>query len=87
VRFKVSGDDAELAIVDEGSGGAPKLAKAGVGRQLMNAFARQLRGRMEVVANSDGGVTARLVFPTPKARGASGPSAASSRGKGNLAAA
>ena len=36
-----------------------------VGRTLMTAFARQLRGRMEVGANDQGGVTVRLIFPTP----------------------
>ena len=87
VRFSVKGDDAELAIIDEGSGGAPQLAKAGVGRQLMSAFARQLRGRMEVVANSGGGVTTSLVFPTPKARGAGGAGVTRRRGRGNRAAA
>jgi len=70
VRFAVDGDDAVLAISDEGSGDEPELAKTGVGRQLMGAFARQLRGKMELVANSYGGVTARLVFPTPRTHGA-----------------
>jgi two-component sensor histidine kinase len=87
VRFQVTGDDAELAIIDEGCGATPELAKAGVGRQLMTAFARQLRGRMEVVANSGGGVTASLVFPTPKARSAGGQGDAGRRSRGNRAAA
>jgi len=57
----------------------------------MTAFARQLRGRAELVRNAQGGVTARLVFPTPAGDDAGatpaaepGPSAA--RG-GNQAAA
>jgi hypothetical protein len=33
----------------------------------MTAFARQLRGRAELVRNARGGVTARLLFPTPAA--------------------
>jgi hypothetical protein len=33
----------------------------------MTAFARQLRGRAELVRNAAGGVTARLIFPTPAA--------------------
>ena len=41
------------------------LGTTGVGRTLMTAFARQLRGRAELVRNADGGVTARLNFPTP----------------------
>lgn len=31
----------------------------------MTAFGRQLRGRAEVVRNDTGGITARLIFPTP----------------------
>jgi hypothetical protein len=38
-----------------------------VGRTLMTAFARQLRGRAELVRNTQGGITARLIFPTPAA--------------------
>ena len=34
----------------------------------MTAFARQLRGRAELVRNAEGGVTAKLVFPTPSLR-------------------
>jgi two-component sensor histidine kinase len=86
VRFTVDGEEAELSIIDEGSGAAPELAGTGVGRALMTAFARQLRGRMELAANALGGVTARLIFPTPQARGtaAARPQA---RSKGNRAAA
>ena len=69
VRFTVNGEEAELAIIDEGSGAAPELAGAGVGRALMMAFARQLRGRMDLAANNQGGVTAKLIFPTPQAKG------------------
>ena len=71
VRFVVEGDRAELSVIDEGSGAPPDLAAGGVGRTLMAAFARQLRGRVEVAANALGGVTARLSFPTP-ALGVSG---------------
>jgi two-component sensor histidine kinase len=69
VRFIVSGDEAELLIADEGSGTAPELAGDGVGRTLMAAFARQLRGRMEVTPNARGGISSRLIFPTPRAAG------------------
>lgn len=85
VRFTVEGDEAQLLIIDEGSGSAPELAGAGVGRALMTAFARQLRGRMELAANARGGVTARLIFPTPQAKAAS--AKPPSRAKGNRAAA
>ncbi|MBV9508693.1 MAG: sensor histidine kinase [Caulobacteraceae bacterium] len=67
VDFSVDGDEAQLVIADEGSGEAPVLTGEGVGRALMTAFARQLRGRVELAANDRGGVTARLVFPTPAA--------------------
>ena len=66
VCFVVNGAEAELSISDEGkAGGAEMTGGVGVGRALMSAFARQLRGRMELGPNSRGGVTARLIFPTP----------------------
>jgi two-component sensor histidine kinase len=86
VKFTVAGEEAELSIIDEGSGAAPELGGAGVGRALMTAFARQLRGRMELGANDHGGVTARLVFPTPQAKG-TGPARNPAKPKGNRAAA
>jgi two-component sensor histidine kinase len=67
VRFTVRGEEAELSIADEGCDSAPALDGEGVGRVLMTAFARQLRGRMELSLNEEGGVTARLLFPTPSA--------------------
>ncbi len=86
VRFTVDGEEAELSIVDEGSGLAPELAGTGVGRALMMAFARQLRGRMELSANDHGGVTARLIFPTPQVKG-TGSAKTQAKPKGNRAAA
>lgn len=65
VRFKVNGDEAELEISDDGGGQPPDLEAGGVGRTLMTAFARQLRGQADLTANDAGGVTVRLVFPTP----------------------
>ena len=64
-RFIVQGDEAELLIADEGSGEPPELEGDGVGRTLMSAFARQLRGRVEVTQNARGGTSTRLIFPTP----------------------
>jgi hypothetical protein len=49
----------------------------------MTAFARQLRGRAELVRNGEGGFTARLIFPTPAADAIPRPSSAD----GNQAAA
>ena len=67
VRFAVDGEEAELVISDQGSGSAPVLTSEGVGRTLMTAFARQLRGKIEIGPNTDGGVTVRLAFPNPAA--------------------
>jgi two-component sensor histidine kinase len=90
VRFAVDGAEAELSISDEGHGGEPGLSgEGGVGRTLMSAFARQLRGRVEILPNSLGGMTARLVFPTPsiEAPPARRPPAGRNRSKGNDVAA
>jgi len=65
VDFRVTGDEAVLEIGDDGEATEGALHGAGVGRTLMTAFARQLRGRSELVRNAEGGLTARLVFPTP----------------------
>jgi two-component sensor histidine kinase len=67
VAFHVRGDEAELIIADDGAAPDDALVAAGVGRTLMTAFARQLRGRADLSRNAKGGVTARLVFPTPAA--------------------
>ncbi|WP_281258622.1 sensor histidine kinase [Caulobacter mirabilis] len=70
VDFKVNGPEAELTIADDGGGrGSPPdpATIKGVGRTLMTAFARQLRGQTTLEANDQGGLTARLVFPTPEA--------------------
>ena len=67
VVLSVRGDEAELTISDTGDGRADPKVGAGVGRTLMTAFARQLRGEVMFCANPGGGLTARLVFPTPNA--------------------
>jgi two-component sensor histidine kinase len=82
VNFHVRGDEAELEICDDGQVEENALLASGVGRTLMTAFARQLRGRAELVRNAAGGVTARLLFPTPSLE-----SAASGPATGNQAAA
>jgi two-component sensor histidine kinase len=82
VNFHVRGDEAVLEISDDGQANEAALGGAGVGRTLMTAFARQLRGRAEVVRNPAGGVTARLLFPTPSLD-----SSASAQVTGNQAAA
>jgi two-component sensor histidine kinase len=65
VRFTLQGEEGCLEISDDGGKGPPAEMGEGVGRTLMAAFARQLRGRCEIVQNERGGITARLVFPAP----------------------
>jgi two-component sensor histidine kinase len=65
VVFTVRGDDARLEIQDDGVGASPDATASGVGSTLMTAFARQLRGRTEVVRPPEGGTTAILMFPVP----------------------
>jgi two-component sensor histidine kinase len=83
VNFHVVGEEAWLEIADDGAAGEGALSAAGVGRTLMTAFARQLRGRAELSHNAGGGVTARLIFPTPTAQ----PEENSQSAGGNSAAA
>jgi len=66
VDFFVRGEEAELAIGDDGPG-APSGPGEGVGRTLMTAFARQLRGTVKFDVSPMGGLLVRLVFPTPQA--------------------
>lgn len=68
VRFKVEGENARLEIADDAPG-VHEAADAGqgVGRMLMAAFARQLRGKAEFGPNIWGGATTSLLFPTPEA--------------------
>ncbi len=86
VTFRVQGEDAELEIADDGHGASQPMLSGGVGRTLMVAFARQLHGRAEIVTNEAGGVTARLIFPTPDAQTVPFP-ASPTRSKRNRAAA
>jgi two-component sensor histidine kinase len=68
VRFAVTAEEVVLEIADEGRGDASALDDSGgVGRTLMSAFARQLRGRAEIGRSEKGGVVARLIFPAPEA--------------------
>jgi len=66
VRFRVLGDTSVLEVQDDGPGMGDADA-AGVGRTLMNAFAKQLRGHAEMIAAPGGGSIARLTFATPEA--------------------
>jgi two-component sensor histidine kinase len=69
VTFHVRGEMAELCISDTGvAGSGPAKVGEGVGRTLMTAFARQLRGEVRFTARQGGGLTTRLTFPTPSIR-------------------
>ncbi|WP_332640632.1 sensor histidine kinase PhyK [Brevundimonas sp.] len=66
VRFHVRGDKSVLEVQDDGPG-VSETFRAGVGRTLMGAFAKQLRGEVEMVPAPGGGTIARLTFATPEA--------------------
>lgn len=66
VRFFSRDGESTLEVEDDGPG-RPESAAGGVGMTLMTAFAKQLRGRAEVLEVPSGGTLARLVFPTPEA--------------------
>jgi two-component sensor histidine kinase len=67
VAFRVGETLAVLEISDNGRGEPDTPAEPGVGRTLMTAFARQLRGELEVGPGRDGGTQVRLSFPRPTA--------------------
>ncbi len=67
VRFTVAGETSVLEVQDDGPGPDDSAEAAGVGRTLMGAFAKQLRGAAGFVAAPGGGTIARLVFATPEA--------------------
>lgn len=66
VRFRVEGETSVLEVEDDGPG-VSETFRAGVGRTLMGAFAKQLRGEVEMVPAPDGGTIARMTFATPEA--------------------
>jgi two-component sensor histidine kinase len=72
VRFTLEEEEGVLEISDDGGKDQPAELAEGVGRTLMTAFARQLRGRCEIVQNARGGITVRLAFPAPEARAQGG---------------
>jgi two-component sensor histidine kinase len=66
VRFRVQGDTSVLEVQDNGPG-VSETERAGVGRTLMGAFAKQLRGEVEMLPAEGGGTIARMTFATPEA--------------------
>ncbi len=73
VRFRVLGDTSTLEVQDDGPGSASEAGRGGVGRTLMGAFAKQLRGEAELLPAPGGGTIARMVFATPEAVGPTNP--------------
>jgi|GEM_PF-76181 len=67
VRFRVHGDTSTLEVQDDGPGSSDEAVRSGVGRTLMGAFAKQLRGEVELLPAPGGGTIARMVFATPEA--------------------
>lgn len=67
VRFKVQGEVSRLEVEDDGPG-LTVATPVGVGRTLMGAFAKQLRGDVEVLAAPSGGALVRMTFATPSPR-------------------
>ena len=85
VGFHVRGDEAVLEISDNGKGDPTGgTGEGGVGRTLMTAFARQLRGKVEIGSNDGVGVKVRLSFPTPEAVTSHGGAKASSDGPASI---
>ena len=66
VRFRVEGETSVLEVEDDGPG-VSETFRAGVGRTLMGAFAKQLRGEVALVPAPNGGTIARMTFATPEA--------------------
>ena len=66
IGFKVLEAEVQLEIADNGQQDPESEPNEAVGRTLMSAFARQLRGRMEVAPTAEGGVAVRLTFPPPE---------------------
>ena len=66
VRFFVRGETSVLEVQDDGPG-VSETFRAGVGRTLMGAFAKQLKGSVELVPAEGGGTIARMTFATPEA--------------------
>lgn len=66
LSFRVCGGEGDLAIRDTGRAGRAAKLGLGVGRTLMTAYARQLRGEATFKPNPGGGLTARVVFPIPE---------------------
>jgi two-component sensor histidine kinase len=65
LSFRVSPEEVSLDVRDNRDAADPGAGDA-VGTTLMSAFARQLRGKMEISRPEDGGVLVHLTFPPPE---------------------
>ncbi len=67
VTFRREEDAFVLVVSDNGVGSAPEGAArgGGIGRQILQALAVQLGGRLDVVSGEVGGTQCRLGFPVP----------------------
>ena len=64
IHLSVQSPTAVLEFSDDGPVSPTASESSGIGRTLMDAFARQLRGYCVLIQNPTGGMTTRLVFPT-----------------------
>ena len=63
IDFDVVGDHATLSIADNGAGFAPSESTASMGGQLMEAFAQQLGGVLEIASQITSGTVVTLKYP------------------------
>jgi two-component sensor histidine kinase len=62
VEFDVTDDRATLAISDDGIGFDPETTKASMGRELMDAFAQQLGGELNITSTPGTGTIVTLNY-------------------------
>lgn len=65
--LRVRGADAQLCVADDGVGLGSEPRKGALGANLVELFAKQVRGEARIAANDLGGVSLSVSFPTPDA--------------------
>ena len=63
VHFDVVGDQATLSVTDDGNGFEPEANAASMGGQLMDAFAQQLGGVLDITSTKGSGTVVTLNYP------------------------
>jgi two-component sensor histidine kinase len=63
LHFNVTADQATLSVTDNGSGFDATQDSASMGRQLMDAFAQQLSGELNIFSTPGSGTVVKLVYP------------------------